>query len=46
MGIVNYFYILQEGVLTTNDKETYSQPDKVDVVGQSTFADIGKKFWL
>ena len=33
-------------MLTTNDKEIYSQPEKVDVVGQSTFADIGKNFLL
>ena len=31
-------------MLSTDDSEIYSQPEKVDFVGQSTFADIGKKF--
>ena len=31
-------------MLSTDGDEIYSQPEKVDFVGQSTFADIGKKF--
>ena len=37
--------ILQDGIFTTNKQEIYSKPKSAIVVGQSTFADIGKIFF-
>jgi hypothetical protein len=45
LDVLNHILIiLQDGVLITDNEQIYTQPENVAVVGQSTFADIGKIF--